>query len=99
MEACDTRKGHSVDKANQVIVEVTPHKVPKLEIETNSGKKYLVDLTSFRGVFCFPKTQAEWNRVCITTAGYGLTWPSRFEVHVDQAIDHAAGAERMKKRA
>ena len=83
-------------KAKQIIVKVTPLRCSKIQIETNSGKRYTSNLEEFKKVFCFPKTKRDWENVSITTGGYSLTWSTRFEVHVDQVIDAAMKVEKLK---
>lgn len=73
--------------------------MPKLAIETNERKRYLADLSDFKSVYCFPKTQTEWENVSITEQGFNLTWGTRFEVHVDQVVDSATAVEDVKLRA
>ncbi|MBI4405420.1 MAG: hypothetical protein HY537_14750 [Deltaproteobacteria bacterium] len=88
-----------MDQSNQLIKKVQSQILPRLVIETSVGKRYLADLSRFKGVYCFPKSQAEWNEVSVTTAGYALIWPSRFEVHVDQVIDAAIRVEDVRQTA
>ena len=73
--------------------------MPKLEISTNEQKSYVVDLSELSSVYCFPKTQSEWEDVSIAAQGFNLTWGTRFEVHVHQAIDSAESVADIKRQA
>ena len=88
-----------MDQANIVIQKVHPLKMPKVVIETNERKRYTADLSEFKSVYCFPKTQAEWENVSVTEQGFNLTWGTRFEVHVDQVVDSATAVEDVKLHA
>ena len=41
----------------------------------------------------------EWENMSITTQGFNLTWGTRFEIHVYQAIDAATSVIDIKRRA
>jgi hypothetical protein len=84
-----------MDQTDQLIVRVEALELPKLVIETSYNKKYTSDLSAFKGVHCFPKTQQDWEDVSISTGGYALTWGCRFEVHVDQIIPEAVSVENI----
>lgn len=88
-----------MDQTNLVILSVTPEQSPTLSIEANDGNIYKADLSRFKPVYCFPKTQEEWNDVSISAFGYNLTWGCRFEVHIQQVIEHATHVELAKKQA
>jgi len=88
-----------MDKTNILIISVKPLEYCKLEFEGTDGKKYISDLTMFQKVHCFPADQAEWNKVSITEGGYNLTWSSRFEVNVFQAVDQAISSEVIRQQA
>lgn len=86
-------------QANILVTSVSPLKIPKLEVEMTNEKKYLVDLSIFKKVSCFPKTQEEWEKVFVTENGYNVTWSSRFEIHAGQVISHSVSNEVIKKQA
>lgn len=88
-----------MDQADQLIVNVVAQKQPFLVIETNYGKKYTANLSSFKAVYCFPKSQKEWEDVSVSTGGYALTWGCRFEVHVDQVIADATHIADLQNEA
>ena len=88
-----------MDQANILITAVRSLELPKLEITTNEQKLYLVDLSGFKSVYCFPQTPLEWKEVSITAHGFNLTWGTRFEIHVHQAIDAALSVEHVKRQA
>ena len=88
-----------MDQANIVIYKVNPLATPRIEIDTNEGKRYQADLSYLKTVPCFPKNQADWENVSITAQGFNLTWGTRFEVHVDQIIDSADSVEELKLQA
>lgn len=85
-----------MDQTNLVIKKVRALEIPKVEIETSESKRYVADLSDFKNVYCFPKNQQEWNELSITASGSNLTWGTRFEVHVDQIIDSAEIATKIK---
>jgi hypothetical protein len=58
----------------------------RVSIDASDGNRYDADLSSFSGVYCFPRDASEWSRVSIDSYGLALVWASRFEVHVDQII-------------
>jgi hypothetical protein len=64
----------------------------KVAIEASDGKRYEADLCSLSRVYCFPKSAKDGKQVSIDSYGLGLTWASRFEVHVDQIIGLATRA-------
>lgn len=88
-----------MDQTDQLIINVTAQKQPLLTIDTNYGKRYTADLSSFKEVYCFPRSQKEWEDVSVTTGGYALTWGCRFEVHVDQVIAEATHTEEGQDKA
>ena len=65
----------------------------KVSIEASDGNRYHADLSSFTRVYCFPRDASEWACVSIDSYGLGLTWATRFEVHVDQVIGLATRVE------
>ncbi len=99
MEQSYTRRGFAIDQANILVKNVTSLKYPKIEFETTEGKKYISDLSFFKKVKCFPKNQDEWNKVFATEGGYNITWSTRFEIHIFQAIEYATSEEIIKKQA
>ena len=88
-----------MDQTNIVIQSVTPLTLPIIEIQTNEGLSYRADLSQFAVIKCFPKSQKEWENVSITAHGFNLTWGSRFEIHVHQAIDAAETFSPIKIQA
>ncbi len=86
-------------QANIVIKNIKPLKMPKVEIETNEMKRYVSDLSDLIKVYCFPKTQEEWETVSIGGSGFNAIWSTRFEVHVDQIVDTAESIEELKLQA
>jgi hypothetical protein len=75
-----------MDNSTPIIINVIPQKLPNIAVETNEGKIYYSDLSSFEKVYCFPKNQEEWEKVFPDSYGLGLIWSSRFEIHIDQII-------------
>lgn len=65
----------------------------RVSIEATDGNRYEANLSSFSGVFCFPRTAQEWASVSIDSYGLDLVWATRFEVHVDQVIGLADRVE------
>jgi hypothetical protein len=88
-----------MDQTNILVKSVTALKYPKIEFETTDGKKYISDLSFFKKVKCFPSSQEQWDRVFTTEEGYNITWSSRFEINVFQAIDCAIDSALIKKLA
>jgi hypothetical protein len=88
-----------VDQTNILIRSVKALAIPVIEVETNEAKKYTADLSRFKQVHCFPKSQLDWEDVSVTAQGYNLTWGSRFEVSVDQVVDWSQSIETVKKHA
>jgi hypothetical protein len=70
----------------------------RVSIEASDGRRYEADLSSFCGVYCFPRDADEWSQVSIDSYGLGLVWASRFEVHVDQIIGLAGHVEAATAR-
>lgn len=79
-----------MDQINIVIKSIKALELPKIEIETSDNKKFICNLSEYSKVKCFPKTQGEWEDLSVTTHGFNITWGTRFEVHVLQAIDAAS---------
>jgi hypothetical protein len=88
-----------MDQTDQLIVCVTAQKQPLLTIETNYGNKYVTDLSGFKTVYCFPKSQKEWENVSISTGGFAITWGCRFEMHIDQVVAEATHIESLQSKA
>ena len=82
-----------------MITSIRPLELPRLEVVTNEHKRYLVDLSALSSVYCFPKSSEEWKDVSTTANGFNLTWGTRFEIHVHQAIDAAESVEDLKRQA
>ncbi len=79
-----------------VIRSVTTPTYMRVSIDASDGNRYDADLSSFAGVFCFPRSSEEWSQVSIDSYGLGLVWASRFEVHVDQIIGLATHVEPIR---
>jgi hypothetical protein len=88
-----------MDQAHIVITAVKALQLPKVEIETNEGKRYISDLSEFKNLYCFPKDQKQWKDLSITASGFNITWGTRFEVHVHQIIDSATSQQKIQLRA
>ena len=86
-------------EADIVMTNVRPLALPKVEVETNVSKRYIVDLSEFKTVFCFPKNQKDWENISITASGFNLTWGTRFEVSIDQVLDAAESTTDIKLHA
>lgn len=82
-----------------VIRSVSAPAYMRVSIEASDGNRYDADLSSFSGVYCFPRDPGEWSRVSIDSYGLGLTWACRFEVHVDQIIGLATHVEVASQAA
>jgi len=85
--------------ANSVILRVATPAYGILVIEMTDGFRYRADLSSFSGVYCYPKTNEDWNRVAPDSSGFALVWSTRFEVHVDQVIALASRREPLEQTA
>lgn len=75
-----------MDRPTPLIRAVSTPEYGRVEIDTSDGKRYSAELSLFRSVACFPRTEEAWRRVSIDSYGLGLVWASRFEVHADQVI-------------
>ena len=76
-----------------LIRSVTTPAYMRVVIEASDGRRYEADLSSFSGVYCFPRDADEWSRVSIDSYGLGLVWANRFEVHIDQVLRLATHVE------
>ena len=76
-----------------LIRSVTTPAYMRVVIDASDGRRCEADLSSFSGVYCFPRDADEWSRVSIDSYGLGLVWASRFEVHVDQVLGLATHVE------
>ena len=85
--------------AAPVILKVKTPEYKKVVIDASDGKRYHSDLSRFLTVYCFPKTEAEWDTVSVDVTGRALTWTSRFEVHIDQVIGLATKVEDASQSA
>ena len=88
-----------MDKTDIVIINVRALGLPRVVVETNESKRYVVNLSEFKSVFCFPKNQKEWENISITASGFNLTWGTRFETGVDQVLDAAESSEEIRMHA
>ena len=77
-----------MDSTAELIINVRALDYHSVELETNQGNCYRCDLSRFQSVYCYPKKE-QWNKVSIDSYGLDLVWPSRFEVHIDQALAEA----------
>jgi hypothetical protein len=66
-----------------------------IKIQTSNGQTYLSDLTSFSDIYCFPKTAAEW-KLGTLEGRYTITWPTGFDVHINQIISHSSDDPKAK---
>lgn len=82
-----------------VILKVQTPEYKKVVIEASNGKRYHSDLSDLSGVYCFPKSESDWQAVSIDVAGYALIWTSRFEAHIDQVIGLATKVEDSSQSA
>jgi hypothetical protein len=82
-----------------LIVRVTTPEYKKVIIEASNGFRYCADLSMFESVYCFPRTETDWDRVAADSYGSALVWATRFEVHVDQIIALAYKTEPVTKTA
>jgi len=96
---CYQRKGDSVDSPDPRILKVHTPEYKKVVVEASDEIRYYADLSSFDSVHCFPKSKSDWDRVGPDEDGWALIWASRFEVHVDQVIDHAYKKEKTTQPA
>jgi hypothetical protein len=88
-----------MDKASSLIVSVSALQNFQVEVQLSDGSVVRSDLTRFKAVYCFPKSDDEWQKVSIDSHGLDLIWASRFEVHVDQVIANQVGGNSGLKRA
>lgn len=84
-----------MDSSSELIKKVSTPRYGEVVIETNN-KRYFAKLERFKKVFCYPE-ETEWPKVSIDSRGLDLIWPSRFELHIDQIIDHAYKTEIIKE--
>ena len=80
-----------------VVTKLSIPAYKKIIIETSDNHRYESDLSSLSGVYCFPKTEADWKKCSLDSYGLGIIWSSRFEVHVDQVIGLATKEEVLTK--
>jgi hypothetical protein len=76
-----------------LIRSVTTPAYMRVLIEASDGNRYEADLSSFAGVYCFPRDTSEWYRVSVDSSGRSLVWANHFEVHADQVIALATRTE------
>jgi hypothetical protein len=88
-----------MDKTTPLIVSVSATSNFFVEVKLSDGRTVLSDLSRFKSVYCFPKSDAEWQRVSVDSQGLDLIWASRFEVHVDQVLANRVGGSSGLKRA
>lgn len=87
-----------MDKATSLIVSVSALQNFQVEVKLSDGTKVVSDLSRFKAVYCFPKSESEWQKVSIDSQGLDLIWASRFEVHVDQILaNQVAGTTGLKR--
>jgi hypothetical protein len=78
-----------------LIRSVTTPAYRQVSIEASDGNRYTADLSSFAGVYCFPRDPNEWSKVSVDSHGLALVWTCRFEVHIDQIIGLATRVEKI----
>ena len=88
-----------MDKTTSMIVSVSALQNFQVEVELSDGTVVRSDLSRLKNVYCFPKSEAEWQKVSIDSHGLDLIWASRFEVHVDQVLANQVGGSSGLKRA
>jgi hypothetical protein len=88
-----------MDKPSPIILKVATPAYKKLIVDASNGKRYHSDLSSFAGVYCFPKNLEDWQAVSRDGAGLALIWSCRFEVHIDQVIGLATKIEDSSQSA
>lgn len=88
MGTCGAREGGSMDSASTIILKVEPDGYKKLIVDTNGSERHFVDFsgTDLEKVYCFPKSEDEWEKVSVDGYGRGLIWSCRFEAHIDQVL-------------
>jgi hypothetical protein len=80
-----------------VILNVLTPRFGEVVIEASDGVRYHADLGPLSQVYCYPRTEEEWQKVAIDSYGLGLVWTTRFEVHVDQVIGLADRREPLER--
>lgn len=83
-----------MDQPDPVIKRVRALTLPLLEIESQDGHRYTVDLERSRSVHCFPQSPSEWSQVS-SEGGDRIVWASGFEVHIDQALVSLIKKEKL----
>ena len=83
-------------KADPIVVAVRALEMPLVQFDTDEGIRYTCDLKKFEGVYCFPKSQEEWEEV-FEMEGDRIVWKNRFDVHVDQAIAYTIRKESSEQ--
>ena len=71
----------------------------KVVVEGSDGVQYHADLTGLSAVYCYPKDEAAWQKVCVDSYGLALVWTTRFEVHMDQVVGLAFKKEPVAQTA
>jgi|WetSurMetagenome_2_1015567.scaffolds.fasta_scaffold996153_1 hypothetical protein len=82
-----------------VIVKVDTPVYGTVAIEASDGLRYFANLEAFAGVYCFPRSKPEWDRVARDSYGLGLIWETRFEIHIDQILALAFRREPISQSA
>lgn len=82
-----------------VIQKLTTPGYRQIVIEASDGIRYYTDLSPLESVYCFPRTQADWEQVAVDSHGLALVWTTRFEVHVDQIVGLAHRREPVRQTA
>jgi Protein of unknown function (DUF2442) len=88
-----------MDKTTALIVSVSALPNFQVEVQLSDGQTVQADLSRFKTVFCFPKSDAEWQKVSVDSHGLDLIWASRFEVHVDQLLANQVGGSSSLRLA
>ena len=88
-----------MNKTTLLIVSVSALQNSLVEVQLSDGSVIQADLSRFNAVCCFPKTDADWQKVSVDSHGLDLIWASRFEVHVDQVLANKVTGRSNLKRA
>ena len=88
-----------MDKTTTLIVSVSALQNFQVEVQLSDGRVVRADLSRFKSVYCFPKLDADWQKVSVDSHGLDLIWASRFEVHVDQVLSNQVVGSADLKRA
>ncbi|MBI3206876.1 MAG: hypothetical protein HYZ29_35395 [Myxococcales bacterium] len=82
-----------------MILKVETPDYGRVVVEASDGNRYHASLLPLAGVYCFPKTRQDWERVAPDSHGLALVWTTRFEAHVDQVMGLADRVEPTLRSA